>query len=459
MTIKVLKFGGTSVGSPEALRRAAGIIREELPGGGVVVVSALGGTTDQLLAAASASASGDGPAARRALSALRHRHQAQAEALGLTAAVAEPWGLLFDRLEQMIAGVSLLQEASPRIRDQVLAVGETLSAHLAAALLDQQGLPARFADAREVLRTDGRHGAARPQPGALRAACGPWRDALGLGAVLVTQGFIGEGPDGATTTLGRGGSDTSATLFGEALDASEVQIWTDVDGILSADPSLVPGAAPIPAMSVAEATALTAFGAKVLHADSLAPVARARIPLVVANTHRPRASRTEIRHAGPARRPGEVTSVAYKEGLSLLRFPSAFRLEDLLGQALALQEAGALRFGLLANPEGALLALRPETPAAQALVAALAADGVEVQRGWAVVALVGEGLRQDPGAALRLLAPLDHEPIGGLLTGSSGVSVAFLVPEARLADLIPRLHARCLEAFQPPSTLPVPELP
>ncbi|HJW09023.1 MAG TPA: aspartate kinase [Holophagaceae bacterium] len=446
MTLKVLKFGGSSVGSPEALLRAAGIIGHELPRGGLVVVSALGGTTDLLLKAAGRAAAGEGMEARRLLDELRRRHERQADALGVLPGVSRAWGGIFDRLESQLAGISLLLEASPRTKDLVLAAGETLSAQLTAALLSQQGRPARFVDVRDVLHTDGRHGAARPQPAAIRAALRPWRERLRLGELLVTQGFLGVGPDGATTTLGRGGSDTSATLLGEALDAEEVQIWTDVDGILSADPSLVPEARPIPVMSLAEATALTAFGAKVLHADSLAPVGRAGFRLVIANTHRPEASRTGIHADAPPRRAGEVNSVAYKEGLTLLRFSVAWRLEDLADRLLRLQEAGALRFGFLANPEGALVALRVETPAAAALIAELEAEGAEVQRGWAVVALVGEGLRQDPGAALRLLAPLDHEPIGGLLTGSSGVSVAFLVPESRLKDLIPRLHRSCIPA-------------
>jgi aspartate kinase len=260
----------------------------------------------------------------------------------------------------------------------------------------------------------------------------------------VTQGFLGISPEGLTTTLGRGGSDTSATLLGEALDAAEVQIWTDVDGVLTADPSLVREARPIPQMSLGEAEALSAFGAKVLHADSLAPGGRAGFRLVVANTLRPGASRTEILPQAPERPAGAVTSVAYKEGISLLRFPASAGLEPPLEAARSLEEAGALRFGLIASPAGTLLAVRPDTPAATAVLASLAASGLACEPGWAVVALVGEGLRADPVAALRHLAALGHEPVGGLLTGSSTVSIAFLVPESRLGDLIPRLHDRCV---------------
>ncbi|HXC17079.1 MAG TPA: aspartate kinase [Holophagaceae bacterium] len=444
MTLKVLKFGGSSVGTAEALLRAAAIIRSELPEGGLVVVSAMKGTTDSILAAVEAAGRGDVTAARRVQEDIRRRHEQAAHALELLGAVEGPWGDLFERLANLLAGMAMLGEATPRARDAALGVGESLSAHLVTALLERGGPGARFRDARTVLKTDARFGQARPQLALIRKVSEPWRRDIARGARIIMQGFIGESPDGATTTLGRGGSDTSATLLGEALGADEVQIWTDVDGVLSADPSLVPDARPLPVMSLAEATALSAFGAKVLHADSLAPLARAGFRLVVANTLRPEASRTSVLAAPPLRAPGEVTSVAYKEGLTLLRLPAGTRLDEILQYASSLEEAGARRFGLLANPEGALLALLPETPAAEGKLASLEAEGLELQRGWAVVALVGEGLRQDPGAALRLLAALHHEPIGGLLTGSSGVSVAFLVPEARLPDLIPSLHAACI---------------
>jgi aspartate kinase len=440
MSLKVLKFGGSSVGSAEALRRAAAIVREELPFGGLVVVSALKGTTDRLLDACVAAGQGDLPAAQACLAAIQERHRTVAEGLGLTLAVEPAWSPLFARLDQLLTGMAMLSEATPRARDAVLALGETLSANLAALCFE-----GTFHDVREVMKTDARFGKARPQLAALRAAAAPWREALAEGSLWVTQGFLGSSLEGVTTTLGRGGSDTSATLLGEALDANEVQIWTDVDGVLTADPSLVPEARPIPQMSLGEAEALSAFGAKVLHADSLAPGGRAGFRLVVGNTLRPGASRTEILPLAPIRPAGDVTSVAYKEGISLLRFPASTGLEGPLDAARLLEEAGALRFGLISSPGGTLLAVRTETPAAAEVMASLAASGVACETGWAVVALVGEGLRADPLAALRHLAALGQEPVGGLLTGSSTVSIAFLVPESRLSYLIPRLHSRCVD--------------
>jgi len=448
----VLKFGGTSVGSPEALRRAAGIVQREVPQGGVIVVSALSGTTDRILAALDAAARGQSERARELRGELEARHWAVAEALDLTPEVERLWKPLFERLGGLLEGIGLLWEATPRARDAALAIGESLSAPLFTALLQRRGVSASFADVREVMRTDARHGRARVDLEALRTLARNWRARLLAGDRLVTQGFLGATPEGHATTLGRGGSDTSATLLGEALGAEEVQIWTDVDGVLSADPSLVPEARPIPDMSLAEAASLSAFGAKVLHAECLAPVARAGFRLIVANTHRPEASRTLIRREGPNRRAGEITSVAYKEGIRLLRFPGHMALEEVVHLSQRLEEAGAVRYGLLSCPEGTLVALRVETPAAQELLQSLPTGPGE--EGWAVVALVGDGLREDPSATLRLLKLLEQESVGGLLTGSSAASVAFLVPEARLSRLVPRLHRHCFPEAQ---VAPTPE--
>ena len=442
--MRVLKFGGTSVGSPEALRRAVNIVRTELPDGGLVVVSALSGTTDTILEAVGLAAKGDVAGARDRHATLRQRHLAVAKDLGLLENVQPLWEPLFERLSGILEGMGLLWEASPRARDGALAIGETLSAQVVSLLLVSETIPAQFKDVREVMRTDARHGRALPDLAAIRAASEPWRQAILGGTVLVTQGFLGSSPDGATTTLGRGGSDTSATLLGEALGADEVQIWTDVDGVLSADPSLVPNARPIPVMSLREAAALSAFGAKVLHADSLAPLARAGFRLIVANTHRPAASRTEINVQPPPRRPGEITSVAYKEGLACLRIPPSRDIEPFFNVALRLQEAGASRYGLLSTPDGSLLLVRSETADSEALLQELAKSGFDLQRGVAVVALVGEGLRAAPGRALALLSSIQAEPITGILAGDTGVSLAFLVPESRLSTLIPRLHEHCI---------------
>lgn len=444
MSIKVLKFGGTSVGSPEALRLAASIIQGEVPRGGVVVVSALSGTTDRITEAVNVAAQGNLGRARELHDLLWARHLEVANTLGLFQEVEPHWTPLFKRLAGLLEGMGLLWEASPRARDAALAIGETLSIHLVTALLQSHGVKAEALDVRTVMLTDGRHGKARPRLEAIRKAAQELVPRIQAGQILVTQGFVGAAPDGATTTLGRGGSDTSATILGEALGAFEVQIWTDVDGVLTADPSLVKEAQPIPEMSLDEAAALSAFGAKVLHADSLAPVGRGDFRLVVANTHRPQASRTVILKSPPARKVGEITSVAYKEGLVCLRFPPSQDLDAVFLAVARLQDAGATRYGLLSTPEGSLLVVRPEQSSAEQVLRALGSEGVLVERGWSLVALVGEGLHRDPGAFQGILDAFDHEPLGAVLAGGAGVSLAVLVREDRLRQLIPLLHTACL---------------
>ena len=436
---RILKFNSRALGSADALRRAAAIVREEAPAGAVIMVSALQGCTEGLREALVLASRGDLAGGRDRLDGLADQHRSIARELGLIDAVHPAWESLFLRLDTLMEGTALVGELTPRTRDAGRAVVDSLAAELFTKLLEDDAR-AEFRDLREVVRTDGRHGRACPDPPGILEAAAPWTDALRGGAHIITQASLGQGPDGATTTLGRGGSDLIATLLGEALGVSEVQIWTDVDGILSADPSLVPEARPIPLLSLAEAAALSSFGAETLRADALAPAARAGIRLVVGNTNHPSAGRTAILPEAPKRSRGEVTSVAYKEGVVAARFPPDHRLEDLLETALRLEEAGCFRYGLLSNPEGALLVFRPETSAA-AQLEALERSGVILERGWAVVALVGEGLRQDPGAPARLLAPLANERLGAVL-GASPVSVAFLAPEERLPDLIPALH-RC----------------
>ncbi|MBS1767778.1 MAG: aspartate kinase [Acidobacteria bacterium] len=444
MTLTILKFGGSSVGSADALRRAVTIVRSELPSGGLVVVSALKGTTDDLLEAARAAGSGDLASAKAVAARIQERHTSVASELGLEAEVKDAWASHFHRLHALLDGMSLFAGGLPRVQDELLAVGETLSARLVAALLQRDPSSAYHRDAREVLRTDGRHGAARPQLAATRRAALPWKQELERGALLVTQGFIAQGPDGATTTLGRGGSDTSATLLGEALGASAVQIWTDVDGVLSADPSLVPSARPLSRLSQDEAVALSGFGAKVLHADSLAPAARAGFRLIIANTLKPGASRTEVLRHRDADGEGPV-SVTYKEGLTRLRWPLHAKLPDVLTGLQDLDEAGASRYGFQSGPEGHVLALRADG-AAQSVLARLEEEGAEAEGGWAVIALVGESLRRDARPAFDALAELGTAP--GAVLASGGVAVAFLVKEDALPALIPSLHARCVRDLE-----------
>ncbi len=303
----VMKFGGSSVADATCMRQVGSLVRERLDQAPLVVLSAMGKTTNALFAMARAAESGDLPAAMDGLAQVRAHHRAAAEDL-FGGAVPDDLDLAlidhFGELELRLRGVALLRELSPRSLDAIAAFGERLSTLLFAAWFG-----AARVDARTVLLTDARFGEAQPQPEGIRLrAADELRPKLGPGRAVVTQGYIGATADGLTTTLGRGGSDYSAALFGAALGATEVQIWTDVEGVLTCDPRVVPEAQPIAELSFAEAAELAAFGAKVLHPATIQPAVEADIPVTVRHTQRPNGAFTTITGTVATGRP--VTALA-----------------------------------------------------------------------------------------------------------------------------------------------------
>lgn len=273
--LRVLKFGGTSVGDGACIRRVVDIIRTEMHESNVVVVvSAMSGVTNKLVAAAKASESGDRKTVAKIFEELRTQHEAAAA---------------------LCRGTILLGELTPRTLDAVSSLGERLSAPLVAAALEERGVASKAIGATELVVTDSAHGAAEPLMDLTRERCQAHvRPLLQQGIVPVVTGFIGATVEGVVTTLGRNGSDYSATILGAALDAHEVVIWTDVDGVLTVDPRLVPGVSTIPEISYHEAAELSYFGAKVLHPKTLRPVTQASTPIWIRNTFAPERGGTKI---------------------------------------------------------------------------------------------------------------------------------------------------------------------
>lgn len=341
------------------------------------------------------------------------------------------------RLGDLVQGAALVGHASPRTREAAHAALGRLSAALFTAVLARRGLSARV----ELPGPAASPGtaaapAAPPGPGVVQVMpCGPW----------TVEG-------GPSPVPGPGSPEGCAVAQAAAWGLREVRLWTLDEGILSADPSLVPGARRLPVLSYAEALALSGFGGRALPLEVLLRAEAAGLDLRVANILRPEAS-TRLTRSVPLREPGSVACVAYKEGLHLLRLPACRDLDSLSRTDQELREAGAHRFGAIVGPEGTLLVLRAATESAVRALAVSADRGAEVQPGWALVALVGEGLRAAPGGALRLLAPVGLEHVGGLLAGSSPISVSFLIPEERLGDVVPRLHRIHLEAAGRPLAL------
>ena len=295
----VMKFGGTSVGDARRMAAVCEIIRSRLDKRPVVVVSALAGVTDLLVRAVAAVGVGDREALEPILSDLERRHR-----WALAGTVDDPRSrhdlsldvdALFEDLKQLLRSVRVLGEGTPRSTDAILAFGETLSARILVGALRDRGVTARWLDPRDVMITDGRHGAAAPDMVAVEKRC---RErifpVLEAGEVPVIGGFVGASVDGVTTTLGRGGSDTTASVLGSAMAAREIQIWTDVDGLMSADPKLVPTARTLEQVTFAEAAELAFYGARVLHPASIAPAVERQIPVRVLNSFRPEGQGTRI---------------------------------------------------------------------------------------------------------------------------------------------------------------------
>ena len=330
----VLKFGGTSVADADAIARLVAIVAARR-GARTVVVSALAGVTDALLEIARV-APVDAPLARGSLAALVRRHHDVASVLGFSRhrldSDIEGFALTAAKCVEALAaggpptsakatagGPTFANAAAgrPAVVDRLLAVGELWSSRIVAAFLADAGTASQWCDARRVVRTNARHGCAAPDLAATAECVARLvRPALALDRVVVIGGFVGSGPAGETTTLGRGGSDYSAAILGACLTADEIEIWTDVDGVLSADPRVVAGARVLPALSYEDASALAKFGAKVLHPKTIEPAAALGIPVVVRNSRRPAEPGTRIDANGGGA--GQVAAVASRAGVSLV---------------------------------------------------------------------------------------------------------------------------------------------
>jgi aspartokinase/homoserine dehydrogenase 1 len=303
--LRIMKFGGTSVGDAACIRRVAEIVRTAACDSDlVVVVSAMGGVTNQLLEAAARSETGNRDAAKAIFTKIRDRHDVAVNSL---LSSAERRARVLRQMEdchaegeRLYRGGETHRELTLRERDSISSLGERLSAPLVAAALAECGLKSQAIEATDLIVTDSCYGAADPCMEATRQRCGiHLRELLKRGIVPVVTGFIGATPDGVLTTLGRGGSDYSATILGAALEADEVIIWTDVDGLMTADPKFVEGACTIPEISYQEAAELAHFGAKVLHPKTLHALARCGIPVWIRNTFAPERHGTRITPTGP----------------------------------------------------------------------------------------------------------------------------------------------------------------
>lgn len=456
----VLKFGGSSVADAACMRQVAELVVAAMPRAPLVVLSAMGKTTDALFAAARDAERGRGEQALAATAQVFLQLDVTVQELlpEGTPSRAQLTPLLRQQrteLEVLLQGVALLKELTPRTLDAIVSHGERLSTALFAAYLQLLDVDATWFDARTVLRTDDRFGCARPQRQPIRELAQLLLlPRLGAGRVVVTQGYLGCTESGLTTTLGRGGSDWTASLLGAALDAEEVQIWTDVEGVLTADPRVVPLAQPVPAMSFAEAAELAAFGAKVLHPATIQPAVDVGIPVTVRHTRRPTGRFTTITASPPpeARRDlaHPITALASRGPLTVLTLTSTRMLHQsgYLARVFAAFGSHGVSVDLIATAEVAVsCTVDPDAPLGPLLAELQQIASVNVQQGRAIVAVIGEGLRSTPRIVETVFGALDDIAPELISMGGNEINLSFVVPQQLAPEAMRRLHRRLFEVM------------
>jgi aspartokinase/homoserine dehydrogenase 1 len=459
--LQVMKFGGTSVGDALCISRVAEIVvtasRERSL---VIVVSAISGVTDRFLEAAAGAASGDSDGVSAIMDALRKQHYSVVHALlGSTAArelISRQFAELFREADRLFDNVILSQELTLSARDSISSLGERLSARLVAAVLADRGLAICVVDATSLIVTNSEHGSADPIMDSTRECCeAQLRPLLNKSVVPVVTGFIGATAEGALTTLGRGGSDYSATILGAALDANEVIIWTDVDGVLTADPRLVPEARRIPEISYREAALLARFGAKVLHPKTLQPVMQSDIPVWIRNSFAPEQLGTKITPAGLSST-GEVKAVTAINDAQLIAVsgPRCGKVRDAVGRALTATKAVSTDAWLITRPAAKTAICIAVCPTrAQQTVEALRKEfATELNQGKlerivcessvAILTLVGQKLTKLPEIRTRASTALGHARIDvvGIAEESSECNLSLAVAHRDVKMALAAMH-------------------
>jgi aspartate kinase len=446
----VCKFGGTSVGETAAIRRLTGIARSRLAERPVIVVSALSGVTNALLHLLALVEAGDEPGIDRGIDALLARHQAIAAELGL------PDDLLTPIRESAASITARLRDRegvppTGELSDLVAGAGELWSSRLVTGALAAAGISAVWVDIRPILRTDTRFTRAAPDEAelAVRAPRG-FEPLLRDGMVPVTQGFLGSTSDGRPTTLGRGGSDYTAALLGAALRADRVEIWTDVDGLMTADPRLVPNARPLAVASHLEAAELAAFGATVLHPATQAPLVAARIPCVVLNSFFPdRPGTTILSGVRPASTgPSPVRAITCKAGVTVINVRAATgrQAAGFLRALFEVFERHEVVVDVLASSEVNVSVTVDDPARLDEVTQDLTALGeVTLYPGRAIVAVVGVDLRGARGLSGRIFGAVHEVNVEVISQGASEINVTFVVREGEATSAVRALHAALIE--------------
>jgi bifunctional aspartokinase / homoserine dehydrogenase 1 len=459
--LQVMKFGGTSVGDATCIARTAKIIAAAAKQNDcVAVVSAMSGVTNRLVTASKSANAGDRDEGTTLVEILRKQHELALQELisdeGRRQQVRAQMKEILGQAQRLCEGTAMLRELTPRTLDALSSVGERLSAPLVAGALNELGVRSEAIDATELVVTDAHHGGAEPRMDLTRQRTAKRiAPLLRDGIVPVITGFIGATEEGTLTTLGRGGSDYSATILGAALDADEVIIWTDVDGVLTADPRLVPDARTIPEISYLEAAELAYFGAKVLHPKTLQPVMDAGIPVWIRNSFAPERTGTVITPKGRSIGGGVKALTAIRDvTLISVGGPGIVGVPDVVGRTFSTTSSVRANVLLIsqsssqndicfivpsADAERTVAALRSEF--AQDL-AHHKVEHVTVNPNIAIVAVVGENMRGTRGVAGRTFNCLGREGVNiiAIAQGSSECNISFVVEDSAMKDALLATH-------------------
>lgn len=435
----VMKFGGTSVESAGAIERVVEIVRERLARQPVVVVSAMGKSTNKLLAIAAAAVEGQREKALAQLEKLREFHEREAAGLGVDSELAGH----FEELAELIKGLSIMGEMTPRATDAVSAFGERLSSVIVCARFRKMGIEAVHLDSRSVIVTDGRHTQAAPIFGETYRRLAITIPPLAEKQVVVMGGFIAATEGGVTSTLGRGGSDYTASIVGAGIGAVEIQIWTDVDGMLTSDPTILANVYRVKQCSFAEAAELAYFGAKVLHPATVLPAIEKNIPVRILNSRRPEVEGTLITAEAP-KSASPIRSIACKRNITLVNIVSSrmlmahgflrriFEIFDRFETPVDMLATSEISVSLTIDKTGSLAAIRGEIQEF--------AD-VTVEHDQSIVCLVGDNIRHTPGIAARAFGGLPgNVNIRMISQGASLLNISFVVAAADLRRAVESLH-------------------
>jgi len=456
-----MKFGGTSVGDAACIARAAQICAAAARESSVVVVvSAMSGVTNRLIEAATFAEAGESEKSSEQLAAIRKQHEMALETLIADAAQRKK---LHQRIEDILGeaarlceGAALLRELTPRTLDLVSSLGERLSAPMVAAAISAAGASSEPIEGTELIVTDGFYGGAEPLTDLTRERCeARLRPLLKKGVVPVVTGFIGASQEGALTTLGRGGSDYSATILSAALVADEAIIWTDVDGVLTADPRLVPEARTIPEISYREAAELAYFGAKVLHPKTLRAVMPQEIPVWIRNSFAPERPGTKITPQGRSRGGGAKALTAIGDvSLIALGGPGIVGLPDVVGRTFSTTAKVRANVLLISQSSSQndicfIVASADAKRTVDALREQFAQDlahhkveHISLDPLIAIVAVVGENMRGTVGMAGRTFSTLGRENVNiiAIAQGSSESNISFVVEQKDMKKAVLALH-------------------